>query len=66
MIKYMNNCNDHNFLCNTNSKIYIHNYLIYKYVDFYSEIYLGYIILCLYRIYIIKHMFQIFTSEGHF
>ena len=29
---------------------------MYKYVDFYSEIYLGYINFCLYHIYIIKHM----------
>ena len=40
--------------------------LMYKYVDLNSDIYLGYLILCLHHLYMIKHMLSIFTSEGHF
>ena len=39
---------------------------MYKYVDLNSDIYLGYIIFCLYHLYIIKHVLLIFISEGHF
>ena len=42
MIKYINNYKYHNVLYNTNSQIDIKINLMYKYVDFYNEIYLGY------------------------
>ena len=40
--------------------------LMFYYVDLNSAISLGYIIFCLYHLYIIKHMLLIFTSKGHF
>ena len=39
--------------------------LMYKYVDFNSDIYLGFVIFDSYHLYIVKQMLCIFTSEGH-
>ena len=39
---------------------------MYNYVDFISDVYLGYIILCVYNLYIIKYMLLIFTYEWQF
>ena len=66
MIKYLNNYNDHFFLTILTLKYMSSTSFIYEYVYLYSDIYLGYIILCSCHLYIFKHMFCVFTFEGQF
>ena len=56
MIKYTNNYNRHNFFTVLIIKLISAMNLMYRYVYLYCEIYLGYIIFCLYHINIIKCM----------